>query len=135
MREGKIDLNELGQSPFLADVGPKDRNILRMFLALVGGAVGAGMLLRDRWGIEGVKPPPPVKLKSYAVELPASSPTLVVVRSNAPDTAGLGSKDEEFRAREQQAFTMVKRALDEMGGVNRFISNAHQYLPHDNFFC
>jgi uncharacterized protein (DUF362 family) len=72
--------------------------------------------------MEGVKPPPPVKLKSYAVELPASSPTLVVVRSNAPDTSGLGSKDEEFRAREQQAFAMVKRALDEMGGVDRFIT-------------
>ena len=31
----------------------------------------AGLLLRDRWGMEGVKPPPPVRLKDYSVTLPA----------------------------------------------------------------
>src|SRR4029077_2321201 len=31
------------------------------------------------------------------------------------------SKDEELKAREQQAFAMVKAALDTMGGVGHFI--------------
>lgn len=43
MSEGKIELAELGHSPFLADVGPKDRSILRMILALLAGVFGAGV--------------------------------------------------------------------------------------------
>ena len=112
-----------GHNP--ADDPPTRRQFLTQVggtAAIVSGAVGAGLWLRDKWGMEGVKPPPPVTLKSYAVALPSSAPTLVVVRSKALETSGLGSKDEEFRAREQQAFTMVKRALDEMGGVDRFIT-------------
>ena len=46
-----------------------------------GGAVAGGLLLRDRWGMEGVKPPPPVRLKDYSVTLPVGKPSLVVVRS------------------------------------------------------
>jgi uncharacterized protein (DUF362 family) len=90
--------------------------------AVVGGAVGAGLLLRDRWGMEAVKPPPPVQLKDYSANLPPSRPSLVVVRSNPPESSAFASKDDEFRAREEQAFTMVKRALDEMGGVEQFIT-------------
>ena len=80
--------------------------------AVVGGALGAGVLLRDRWGMEGVKPPPPVRLKDYSITLPPSRPSLVVVRSAPVD---------DLAAREEQALRMVKRALDEMGGVERFI--------------
>ena len=86
--------------------------------AVAGSAVGAGYLLRDRWGMEGVKPPAPVRLKDYSVQLPPSRPSLVVVRS-APAEAGPGQ--DIMEAREAQALAMVKRALDEMGGVERFI--------------
>ena len=51
--------------------------------ALAAGAAAAGgLLVRDRWGMEGVKPPPPVRLKDYSVALAASRPSLVVVRSS-----------------------------------------------------
>ncbi len=58
-------------------VNPADQSFSRrQFAAQVGGyalatggAVAAGLLIRDRWGMEGVKPPPPVRLKDYAVTL------------------------------------------------------------------
>jgi uncharacterized protein (DUF362 family) len=89
--------------------------------AVAGGAVGAGYLLRDTWGMEGVKPPPPVRLKDYSVAVPVSRPSLVVVRSSTirPDT--FATKDELLKAREEQSFSMVKAALETMGGVGHFI--------------
>ncbi|HET9160673.1 MAG TPA: CPBP family intramembrane glutamic endopeptidase [Caulobacteraceae bacterium] len=45
MREGRIDLAELGQSAFLADVGPSDRNILRLVLGLMAGIVASFAVL------------------------------------------------------------------------------------------
>lgn len=89
---------------------------------LAGGAVGAGMLTRDRWGMEGVKPPPPVRLKNYAVSLPPSTPNVVVVRSSPPRAENFATKDEELLAREAQAFTMIESALKVMGGVEKFIT-------------
>ncbi len=113
----------------LGGVNPADTPFSRrQFLTQVGGAaavgglvIGGGALLRDHWGMEGVKPPPPVKLKDYSVARMPSKPSLVVVRSSPLDPASFPSKEEELQAREQQAFDMVKRALDEMGGVSRFI--------------
>lgn len=104
-------------------VNPADESFSRrQFLAqaggtaaLVGGAVGAGVVIRDRWGMEGVKPPPPVKLKNYQVTLPASSPSLVVVRSTPLE------RGSSFESQQEQALKMVKAALDEMGGVHKFI--------------
>jgi uncharacterized protein (DUF362 family) len=90
--------------------------------AVAGGAVGAGLWLRDHWGMEGVQPPPPVRLKDYSIVLPAGRPSLVVVRSNPLERSAFASADEELHAREEQALAMVKRALDEMGGVERFIT-------------
>jgi hypothetical protein len=90
--------------------------------AVIGGAVGAGLWLRDRWGMEGVKPPPPVRLKDYSIRLPSGRPSLVVVRSSPLDRAAFAAPDAELLAREDQALAMVKRALDEMGGVERFIT-------------
>lgn len=84
--------------------------------AIAGGAVGAGLLVRDQWGMEGVKPPPPVRLKNYQVTLPASAPNLVVVRSAPLDASA------DFESKEDQALKMVKAALDEMGGVEKFIT-------------
>src|SRR5438105_10980085 len=112
----------------LGGVNPADTSFSRrQFLAqvggtsaIVGGALGAGYLLRDRWGMEGIEPPPPVRLKDYSVKLPPSRPNLVVVRSSPVDS-GSGSAEEVLRAREEQALRMVKRALDEMGGVGQFI--------------
>src|SRR5437879_12468419 len=112
----------------LGGVNPADASFSRrQFLTqvgcaagLAGGALAAGYLLRDRWGMEGVKPPPPVRLKNYAVRLPPSRPNLVVVRSGPVESRGFASRDEELREREEQALRMVKRALDEMGGVDRF---------------
>src|SRR3954469_6127357 len=114
----------------LGGVNPADQPFSRrQFIAQVGGyglvaggAVGAGLLLRDRWGMEGVKPPPPVRLKDYSIALPSGRPSLVVVRSNPLERSAFATADEELRAREEQALTMVKRALDEMGGVERFIT-------------
>jgi uncharacterized protein (DUF362 family) len=105
----------------LGGVNPADQPFSRrQFIAQVGGtaaAAGAGLAalygVRDRWGMEGVKPPPPVRLKDYSVSLPPSRPSLVVVRSAPVD---------DLREREEQALRMVKRALDEMGGVDRFIA-------------
>jgi len=110
----------------LGGVNPADETYSRrQFTRQVGGtaavaaaAVGAGYLLRDRWGMEGIKPPAPVRLKDYSIQLPPSRPSLVVVRS-APAEAGPGQ--DLLEAREEQALKMVKRALDEMGGVERFI--------------
>ena len=93
--------------------------------AALAGTVGvAGLAIRDRWGMEGVKPPPPVRLKNYAIELGVSRPSLVVVRSAPVDEARHASREEALKAREDQALTMVKAALGEMGGeagVSAFI--------------
>ena len=83
--------------------------------AVVGGALGAGLLVRDQWGMEGVKPPPPVRLKNYSINLPVSRPSLVVVRSSPLLADRFASKDEEMVARELQAFNMVKAANLELG--------------------
>ncbi len=90
--------------------------------AVAGGACAAGALILDPWGMEGVKPPPPVRLKNYSVTLPPGRPNVVVVRSSPVVAANFASREEELIAREEQAFKMVKRALDEMGGVERFIT-------------
>jgi membrane protease YdiL (CAAX protease family) len=54
MREGRIDLAELGRSAFLADVGPSDRNILRLILGLAAGVVGSFVVLVVLMVIAGV---------------------------------------------------------------------------------
>jgi uncharacterized protein (DUF362 family) len=90
--------------------------------AVAGGACAAGALILDPWGMEGVKPPPPVRLKNYSVTLPPGRPNVVVVRSSPVVAANFSTREEELIAREEQAFKMVKRALDEMGGVERFIT-------------
>jgi uncharacterized protein (DUF362 family) len=88
---------------------------------VVGGAVAAGLLTRDRWGMEGVKPPPPVRLKNYTVPRAPGLPNLVVVRSEPPKADQFATKDDELHAREEQARTMVEAALKAMGGVELFI--------------
>src|SRR5262249_21486381 len=100
-----------------------------------GGALAGGLLLRDRWGMEGVKPPPPVRLKNYAVSLPPGRPNVVVVRSSPIEAAGFASHEEEMQAREEQALKMVKRALDEMGGVDRFIAKGDVVVLKPNAAC
>ena len=84
-------------------------------------SLAGGMLLRDRWGMEGVKPPPPVRLKNYSVALPVSRPSLVVVRSRPVRAEDHATKEEVLKALEEQAFSMVKAAMDTMGGVSHFI--------------
>src|SRR4051794_40199309 len=66
---------------------------------VVGGAVAAGILTRDQWGMEGVKPPPPVKLKDYSVSLTPSKPSMVIVHSSPVKSEDYASKDEELQAR------------------------------------
>jgi len=46
------------------------------YALLAGGAVAGGLWLRDRWGMEGIKPPPPVRLKDYGITLPVGRPSL-----------------------------------------------------------
>lgn len=112
---------------FLAQVGG--------LAAVAGGAVGVGMLIRDPWGMEGVKPPPPVRLKDYSVTLPSSRPSLVVVRATPPDATRYAAPGELYAAREEQALTMVKAALGEMGGdlgVARFIEKGDVVVVKPN---
>ena len=89
---------------------------------MAGGALGRGLLLRDHWGMEGVKPPPPVRLKDYsahaAVEPPEPGRGPLQPRP-APRTTPPRRKSSQ--AREEQAFSMVKAAIDTMGGVAHFI--------------
>jgi uncharacterized protein (DUF362 family) len=126
----KLTKTQLRNLERLGGVNPADQPFSRRqfaaqvggLAAVAGGAVVGGFLLRDRWGMEGVKPPPPVRLKSYAVEPVVSKPNVVVVRSSPIDGSTFASRDEEFDAREAQALKMVKAALDEMGGVDRFIT-------------
>src|SRR5262249_36915416 len=83
-------------------VNPADQPFCRrQFAAQVGGyalatggAIAGGLLMRDRWGMEGIKPPPPVRLKNYAVTLPVSRPNVVVVRSRPVRAEDHSSKDE-----------------------------------------
>jgi hypothetical protein len=90
----------------LGGVNPADESFSRrQFITqvggtglVVGGAVAAGLLTRDKWGMEGVKPPPPVKLKDYSVALPPSRPNMVVVRSSPVKGEDYASKDEELQA-------------------------------------
>ena len=91
------------------------------FALAAGGAVGGGLWLRDRWGMEGVKPPPPVRLKNYGITLPIGRPSMVVVRSSAVRSEAYASKEDELAAREAQSFSMVKAALEAMGGVSLFV--------------
>lgn len=108
----------------LGGVNPADETFSRrQFVTQVGGtglvaagAVGAGLLTRDRWGMEGVKPPPAQRLKDYSVKPPVGRPNLVVVRSTPPHAENYASRDEELLAREEQAFKMVESALKAMGG-------------------
>ncbi len=110
-------------------VNPADAPIpRRQFLTQVGtgvGVVGAaaatGVLITDPWGMEGVKPPPPVRLQDYSAREMVSKNNLVVVRSTPPDPRSFEDADALYDAREEQALTMVGRALEAMGGVDRFI--------------
>src|SRR5215213_7142224 len=122
----KLTRTQLKNLERLGGVNPADTPFSRrQFLTqaggtglVLGGALGAGLLVRDRWGMEGVKPPPPVRLKDYSVAMPPSKPNLVVVRSSPPKPEDFASREEELQAREEQAFRMVKAALDAMGGDN-----------------
>src|SRR5215469_4377826 len=115
----KLTRTQLKNLERLGGVNPADASFSRrQFLTqaggtglVIGGALAGGLLLRDRWGMEGVKPPPPVKLKNYAVTLPVSRPSLVVVRSAPPKADQFHSKEAEYQAREDQALKMVEAAL------------------------
>jgi uncharacterized protein (DUF362 family) len=125
----KLTRTQLKNLERLGGVNPADESFSRRQFAMqvggfglaAAGAVGGGLLLRDNWGMEGVKPPPPVKLKDYSVTLASGSPNVVVVRSSPVEAKDHDTKEEELKAREAQAFSMVKAALDTMGGVDKFI--------------
>jgi len=89
--------------------------------AAIGAAAGVGYWLADPWGIKGVEPPPPVRLKSFAVQPPPSRPNVVVTRATPPDQTRFDSADAFRGAREDQALKMIRAALEEMGGVAHYI--------------
>jgi uncharacterized protein (DUF362 family) len=130
MSDKPLTKTQLKNLERLGGVNPADESFSRrQFLTQVGGgaaAVGAiaggGYLIRDQWGMEGVKPPPPVRLKDYSVKLHASRPNLVVVRSAPIEKGDHPSPEAELQAREDQALKMVRAALGEMGGVEKFIT-------------
>jgi uncharacterized protein (DUF362 family) len=127
----KLTRTQLKNLERLGGVNPADERFSRRqfatqvgcYAGVAGAAVGSGLLLRDRWGMEGVKPPPPVRLPSFAIkDLSPSRPNVVVVRST-PVTAS-GDRDLDLKAREDQALKMVEAALLAMGGdrgINQFI--------------
>jgi len=84
--------------------------------AVLAGAVATGVAITDPWGMQGVKPPPPVKLGNYSVrdELGASAPSVVVVHSN-PES------QPPSESGESQAQRMIEAALKAMGGIDKFI--------------
>ena len=124
----KLTRTQIKNLERLGGVNPADESFSRrQFVTqvggtglVVGGALAAGILTRDQWGMEGVKPPPPVTLKNYSITLPSGKPSMVVVRA-APPSGTFASKDEENAAKELQAMTMVESALKAMGGVDQFI--------------
>jgi uncharacterized protein (DUF362 family) len=125
----KLTRTQLKNLERLGGVNPADQPFSRRQFATqvggyalaAGGFVAGGLALQDRWGMEGVKPPPPVRLKDYSVKLGIGKPSLIVVRSRPVRAEDHASKEEELKAREEQAFSMVKAALDSMGGVSHFI--------------
>lgn len=125
----KLTRTQLKNLERLGGINPADAPCSRrQFAAQVGGyamaaggAVGGGLLLRDRWGMEGVQPPAPVRLKDYSVSLPPGRPSLVVVRGTPPRGEDHPSKESLLQARQEQAFAMVQAALEAMGGVSQFI--------------
>src|SRR5262245_31906505 len=110
----KLTRTQLKNLERLGGVNPADEPFTRrQFMTqvgttglIVGGALATGLMVRDRWGMEGVKPPPPVRLKDYAVALPPSRPNLVIVRSTPLSSDRFASREEELQAREEQAFQM-----------------------------
>jgi hypothetical protein len=84
---------------------------------VLGGAVATGVAINDPWGMQGVKPPPPVKLKDYSVtaNLSSSAPSVVVVRAN-PESRPADETSET------QARRMLEAALKAMGGIEKFIT-------------
>jgi uncharacterized protein (DUF362 family) len=129
MMSEKMTRTQLKNLERFGGVNPADQpfsrrqfaNQVGTYAVVAGGAIAGGLVLRDRWGMEGIKPPPPVRLKNYAVTLPVGRPNLVIVRSRPAFIDEL-SKREDMSAREEQAFAMVKAALDVMGGVGHFIN-------------
>jgi uncharacterized protein (DUF362 family) len=125
----KLTRTQLKNLERFGGVNPADQSFSRRqfatevgsFALAAGAAVAAGLTMRDRWGLEGVKPLSPVRLRSFAVAPLVGRPSLVVVRSTPVHREQYNSSDEELNAREVQAFKMVKAALDAMGGVSRFI--------------
>src|SRR6185312_14939372 len=114
----KLTRTQIKNLERLGGVNPADEPFSRrQFLTQVGatglvagGALAAGLLVRDRWGMEGVKPPPPVRLKDYSVALSPSKPNMVVVRSAGLRSDAFASREDELQAREDQALKMVKAA-------------------------
>lgn len=126
----KLTRTQIANLQRLGGVNPAEQPIPRrqfltqvgMGAAALGAAAGAGYLLTDPWGMEGVKPPPPVRLKNYAVSLPASRPNVVIVRSKPVASDAFATPSQELQAREDQALSMIKAALESMGGVENFIT-------------
>ena len=121
----KLTRTQLKNLERLGGVNPADDSFSRrQFLTqaggtglIVGGALVGGALLRDQWGMEGIKPPPPVRLKDYGIkDRPSSLPNVVVARAN--------TEAADAEAREAQAFQMIEAAIKELGGdkgIGRFI--------------
>ncbi|GIW88474.1 MAG: hypothetical protein KatS3mg108_2798 [Isosphaeraceae bacterium] len=120
----KLTRTQLKNLERLGGVNPADAPFSRRqfvtqvggFAAAAGAAVAGGLYLRDRWGMVGVEPPPPVTLRSFAVERDPSKPTLAIVRRRDPGAEATGSAVDD-----DPAFRMIKAGIDALGGIERFI--------------
>ncbi len=121
----KLTAKQISNLKKLGGVNPADdsysrRQFVRQVggtAGVLGGAVVAGLAINDPWGMQGVKPPPPVSLKDYSVtaNLSSSAPSVVVVRSN-PESRPADETSES------QARRMLEAALKAMGGIEKFIT-------------
>ena len=121
----KLTAKQISNLKKLGGVNPADDSFSRRQFArqvggtacVLGGAVATGVAINDPWGMQGVKPPPPVKLKDYSVtaNLSSSAPSVVVVRAN-PESRPADETSET------QARRMLEAALKAMGGIEKFIT-------------
>ena len=82
--------------------------------------------------MEGVEPPKPVRLKNYVVELPAeqAEPGRRPVQPARP--RGFARAKTSCRPASSRPSTMVKAALEEMGGVAQFIKRGDVVVVKPN---
>ena len=133
----KLTAKQISNLAKLGGVNPADEHFSRRQFArqvggtacVLGGALATGVAITDPWGMQGVKPPPPVKLKDYSVTktLNPSDPSLVVVRSN-PESRPADESAEAQANNPESCFVKTKV------GDASLRAGAKLILPQESYF-